>query len=76
MGALRQNGVHIMKASRKRALRAPKGNYRAKTYDLFGRLVKADAESKLAAVVAMNKAVRNTGKMTDWDNVSVVTNNK
>lgn len=62
-----------MKASRKRALRAPKHAYRAKTYDLFGRLVKADGESKLAATVALNKAARLTGTKTDWDNVSVVT---
>lgn len=60
-----------MKASRKRALRTPRPKYTAKTYDLFGRLVKADAESKMAAVAALNRAVRNTGKMTDWSNISV-----
>lgn len=61
-----------MKASRKRALRAPIGKFTAKTYDRFGRRLQAEAnDNKVSAMLALNKAARLTGNTIDWDNVSV-----
>lgn len=60
-----------MKASRKRALRAPKSSYRIRALDPYGRAIIADAETRLGAMIALNRAVRNTGNTIDWDTISV-----
>lgn len=63
-----------MKASKKRALRAPKAKVIAKTHDLYGRMVKAEGDDRLMAYVALNKAARLIGHRLNHDDITVVTN--
>lgn len=60
-----------MKASRKRALRAPKRKYRIRALDVYGYAIKFEADDKLRAMIALNRVTRHGVKTVDWDTLSV-----
>ena len=64
-----------MKASKKRAARHKRAAFTVKATDTFGRLIKAEAgDSKVSAMLALNKVARLTGKRINWDTITVSPN--
>lgn len=64
-----------MKPSKKRAARHKRAAFTVKATDKFGRQIKAEAnDDKLAAMIAVNKVARLTGKRIDWDTITVSPN--
>jgi hypothetical protein len=60
-----------MKASKKRAARHTKAALVVKTIDHWDRVIKAEANDHITAMIAINKAARTVGHRINWDAITV-----